>query len=395
MSSKWQKMSNQVDSYLRPRCLPFRCLYTVVLLGSCLAATTAASQTGTAAQDSDNARLLAAERLDLKGNFRQAFDAYLVLANEGIVDAQLAVGRLYESGDGVEQNDAEAARWLERAATQGHVLAQYELAQLYAAEDSAVRDFGRANHWFQKAAEKGHAEAQFNVGVAYERGFGTEKDAAQAVKWFTKAANQGHDSAQFRLAVIFLDGEGVPRNLPESLYWFREAANNGNHTAQFNLGAMYLSGINDNQDPTGAKEWLQRSADQGNERAKRLLSSLENQAMQAKSKGGPGKGVVIDGNRMTADADLSAASFTTRDGTEIQLAAIDGAIIAVDDVTKGHMVVYGGMPLEEFLSVAKESGVKPLLVEDNLYRIGSGSMPGLFAFKGGRLIGFVYDGINK
>ena len=42
------------------------------------------------------------------------------------------VGDIYRRGEGVPQNDAEAAKWWRRAAEQGHTKAQYNLGAMYA-----------------------------------------------------------------------------------------------------------------------------------------------------------------------------------------------------------------------------------------------------------------------
>lgn len=47
-------------------------------------------------------------------------------AEAGDAEAQLQMGMRYATGDGVVQNDKEAARWFERAARQGLAEAEYE-----------------------------------------------------------------------------------------------------------------------------------------------------------------------------------------------------------------------------------------------------------------------------
>ena len=53
------------------------------------------------------------------------------LAEQGNANAQLYLGVLYARGDGVPEDDAEAARWLRLAAEQGNALAQYNLGFIY------------------------------------------------------------------------------------------------------------------------------------------------------------------------------------------------------------------------------------------------------------------------
>ena len=63
-------------------------------------------------------------------------------AEGGDPDAQFSLGASYAEGDGIPQDDAEAARWYQRAAEQGHVWAQNNLVvrhQLPCFKRSGVR----------------------------------------------------------------------------------------------------------------------------------------------------------------------------------------------------------------------------------------------------------------
>ena len=55
----------------------------------------------------------------------------LKAAEQGEVDAQNNLGAVYENGDGVPQDYAEAVRWYREAANQGYALAQFNLGFLY------------------------------------------------------------------------------------------------------------------------------------------------------------------------------------------------------------------------------------------------------------------------
>ena len=48
-------------------------------------------------------------------------------AERGDASAQYALGYMYASGNGVEKDKTEAARWYRKAAEQGHAMAQYAL----------------------------------------------------------------------------------------------------------------------------------------------------------------------------------------------------------------------------------------------------------------------------
>ena len=52
------------------------------------------------------------------------------------------------------------------------------------------QDYAEAAKWYRKAAEQGRANAQNNLGVMYERGQGVPLDYAQAHMWFDLAASK-------------------------------------------------------------------------------------------------------------------------------------------------------------------------------------------------------------
>ena len=81
-------------------------------------------------------------------------------------------------------------------AEQGHADAQYNLGVMYNNGQGVTQDYAEAMRWFRKAAEQGWAEAQYNLGVMYNNGQGVTQDYVQAAKWYRKAAEQGLADAQ-------------------------------------------------------------------------------------------------------------------------------------------------------------------------------------------------------
>lgn len=66
-----------------------------------------------------------------RGDFAAAEPTFRSLAEKGMKEAEYMLGRLYEYGDGMERDEAEAMRWLRKAAAQGMIEAQEELGELY------------------------------------------------------------------------------------------------------------------------------------------------------------------------------------------------------------------------------------------------------------------------
>ena len=80
---------------------------------------------------------------------------------------------------------------------------------MYANGQGVRQDDAQAAQWYRKAAEQGYAQAQSNLGVMYANGQGVRQDYVQAVQWFGKAAEQGIAEAQSNLGVMYVKGQGV------------------------------------------------------------------------------------------------------------------------------------------------------------------------------------------
>jgi TPR repeat protein len=76
---------------------------------------------------------------------------------------------MFDQGQGVAQNDAEAARWYRKAADQGISEAQYNLGNMFAQGRGVAQSDAVATMWFRKAADQGHAHAQHNLGIIARR----------------------------------------------------------------------------------------------------------------------------------------------------------------------------------------------------------------------------------
>jgi TPR repeat protein len=116
-------------------------------------------------------------------------------ADQGDAEAQLQLGIRYAEGDGVIQNDKEAARWFALAAKQGLAEAQYHYGLALLQGRGVVQDYKAAFSWIEKPAQRGYAKAQYSLGELYRYGTGTEVDKARAYLWFNLAASQGVEAA--------------------------------------------------------------------------------------------------------------------------------------------------------------------------------------------------------
>lgn len=258
-----------------------------------------------------------AEALFSLGNSRQgieAFKAYKESAELGHVRAQYEIGKIYDAGDGVNQDYTEAIKWYRKAANQGHAESQYKLGKCYDDDKS----YAEAAKWYRKAikqgkgssieksakealrisvynlginyynkqqyleafraykesAELGYANAQCDLGYLYDNGYGIRRDYIKAVKWYRKAAEQGNKIAQYDLGLCYRYGTGVAVDFEKAVGWYRKSAEQGYADAQYVLGDCYENGIVVNLDLYEARKWYTKTSEQGHEDAKAALKRV-------------------------------------------------------------------------------------------------------------------------
>jgi TPR repeat protein len=191
---------------------------------------------------------------------------------KGDVEAEVALGNLYETGDTVPLDPAQAATLYHRAADKGHVGAQTNLATMYLEGYGVAQDSAQAVAWFQKAAASGNAIASFTLASMYDEGApGVARDYRLAADWYRRAADAGLAIAQHKLGVMYRDGRGVARNENEALAWLRKASEGGHPDAQLDLGALLLA--RQGVDPVEAHMWLNLAASRWKHEQSRLRAA--------------------------------------------------------------------------------------------------------------------------
>lgn len=138
------------------------------------------------------------------------------MAEQGDETAQVTLGGMYISGQGVTQDYQQAVKWLKLAAEQGNTEAAYNLGVFY---DTVEQNYPEAFKWYKIVAEQGDTDAQTNIGVMYELGQGVTQSYQEAFNWFEKAAKQGNVTAQANLGKMYYLGNGVTKNLSKSYMW--------------------------------------------------------------------------------------------------------------------------------------------------------------------------------
>jgi len=190
-------------------------------------------------------------------------DDLTLLAESGDATSQYQLGRLYDEGNGIDENNDKAVEWYRKSAEQGYAKAQANLSEIYLFEESVDANYEKGLYWAQKAAEQGDALGQVNLGLIYSDGLGVSQDYGIAVDWYRKAADQGNALGQNMLGRSYYYGEGVPEDDEKALYWARQAAEQGDALGQNNLGVMYDKGRGIAEDKSKAFEWFTKAAAKG------------------------------------------------------------------------------------------------------------------------------------
>ena len=131
---------------------------------------------------------------------------------------------MYDKGQGVTQDYAEAARWFRNAADQGIARAQYNLGARYTIGQGVAQDYAEAARWLRKAADQDLAEAQYLIGLMYDNGQGVTQDYAEAHMWLNLAASRtsGNDQKKFADARESVARKMTPEQIAEAQRLARE-----------------------------------------------------------------------------------------------------------------------------------------------------------------------------
>lgn len=200
-----------------------------------------------------------------KAEAASRFEALKPRAEQGDVDAEVALAGHFRRGEGVARDAAAAAEWYARAANRGDARARHALGTLYEAGEGVRQDFYRAAEWYRLAADIGnHADAQFALGELYFNGRGLPHDYAEAFKWYLRAARQGHAPAQYVVGAMYQEGWGLKRDYVEAYAWFTLAV----------AGRDQVLSVNAKMDPEAKRRALAEKMNRHQiERAEKMAES--------------------------------------------------------------------------------------------------------------------------
>jgi TPR repeat protein len=132
--------------------------------------------------------------------FRAIFFSFILVSSFA---ARVVAGPLEDADAAWERRDfAAALQLLHPLADQGNAEAQMKLGFMYVTGEGIPQDYAEAVKWFHLAADQGQANAQCFLGLMYFEGRGVPRDYVSAHMWLSLATAGGiEDAAKYRDAL--------------------------------------------------------------------------------------------------------------------------------------------------------------------------------------------------
>ena len=275
-------------------------------------------------------------------DYKKAFHYFAKAANQGSPDAMYNIGICYEGGFGVPRPDLEQAMyWYHHAANRGIPDAQLKSAVYAEMQGQAEESF----KYYKMLADQGEPRCMNQVALFLINGYGTKPDPAAAVEYLRKSIQAGNTRAMVRLADCYQKGLGVQRNYVEMFHLLTVAAHDGDPEAQAKLGVCYRDGLGTPVNAEMAFHWFKISADAKYAAGQYLLGECYR------------KGLGTAANEKLAyDAYLLAAQ-----GTEDSPGDPIAQIAVADALLNGYGVVINPDAAYDWLKKASDSGL-PLAI---------------------------------
>ena len=153
------------------------------------------------------------------------------------------LGFLYQSGKGVEQDDAKAAKFYEKACDAGELSGCDSLASFH--QNSG--EHAKAAAVFERACEKGFGLSCYNLAQIYEAGVGVAPDESKALDLYVKACGRGYAVVCYYLGGMYADGamgknDEAAKNSKNALKFYSLACEGKIYEACEALGRLYEDG---------------------------------------------------------------------------------------------------------------------------------------------------------
>ena len=221
------------------------------------------------------------------GKARALFKAGNVLAAAklGLPEAQGELARAFHFGIGKKKNLAKGIEWATKAARGGDGDSQFLLGEAFAQGEGVDMDNAEAAKYFELAALSSHhlaSAAAGNLGAIYAGGGGgVRRDAKKAASWFRTGAEGGDVGSMRNLADCLYHGLGIRKDLVEARRWYTEVCEEGDEDGSAvgsgclsKLGLMMLRGEGGIKVPGAGIGLLSKAAEDGCEAASAVLALI-------------------------------------------------------------------------------------------------------------------------
>jgi len=172
--------------------------------------------------------------------YSQAFNYYLLAANQGNTDATYHLGLLYKLGLGTDQDFNKAFQCFKNS-----LLHQRQAYLEYAVLDEVLEflnNFNNQKKALEKKANLGDIDSLYKLGIIYEYSKDVTQDLNYAFDCYVEAADKGHTVAQYRVGVWYDESTNMDWSLENEEIgkkFFTLSALKGYIHAEYALGWYY------------------------------------------------------------------------------------------------------------------------------------------------------------
>lgn len=253
-----------------------------------------------------------------------------VLAKNGDINAECAMGVMLLEGKGCERNSENALAILGANINHGNPAAAVYLGEEYLVGRFLEKNTELSMKYFKKASDLGYPEAYEKLGDIYRCAEGADRDVGKAIELYELAAAGGCESARakaielkakreeffleayqtinlkervtkdeafsaFRAAAIatamgelkaatllarcYAFGFGTKKDRQSAFFWYKHAADGGEDSAYLFLGLCYSRGIGTEFSFDNAVKWLREAELAGDKNAKTEIATLYKRKM--------------------------------------------------------------------------------------------------------------------
>ena len=235
---------------------------------------------------------------------QQAVDWYHKAARQGNASAMFNLGAAYYNGDGVNVDDALSYAWFTLAQIAGDAkageavqradaeLKPWEIneafkriATLYDQGQYLPQNPAEAARWWLKAANRGDTDAQVEIGIRMALGQGIPPDPVQGRHWCEQVAKERDPRGENCMGYIYRHGSGVKSDPKEARKWYEQSAQQNNALGIKMLAEMDENGEGARPDRTAACVLYARLALAGDRDSLQRLAHLKKQVSSKDWKG--------------------------------------------------------------------------------------------------------------